>query len=176
MKTKKIYNDSETDTLIEEIIETINGSLYKGRVIEQCIGTYISIEDSTSKVVKLDISEVKSIKTLIADNKSELWRSIPLLDVISLDNGDEIKGFIEERVMGECLRIQDLQGTVKEIALYNIQKYGKIINPEFGCSASLNAPYINVNGKNVSTTSLNSLLTILLINLILSSSFGIILA
>lgn len=120
-----IYND------ILSVIVLKDGTEYRGKLLNQVLGESITIEDQDGFPFTVLMSNISSFTSDISRTEN-LFKQIPLLDVIVLKDDSMVTGFITSRVMGKYISIYSKeQQDELVVELAKIARYRKIENPDY---------------------------------------------
>lgn len=128
MKVQKtIDQDSYRD--IWDVVQQVDGSEWRGKVVEQVMGETMTIEmENASKTIPM--STISSIRSEISAGK-DVFTRVPLLDIIVKKDGSILTGYVSFRIMGKHILLQTKAKKEELIPLTDIECYRKIENPDF---------------------------------------------
>lgn len=132
IKTRKNEAFQKKNSGICDVVTLKNGKRFKGVITEQTIGVELKIKHEKNSVETIRFSDILSIHTEQVDSKANLWKLIPLLDKVELNDGSELTGFISSRMMGQSIIFVSQNSAVeRSIALKDIAKYRKVVNSQY---------------------------------------------
>ena len=127
---KHVENDSK-DGLID-VITLKTGEVYSGKVINQVIGSDLTLQ-APDTILDIKLSSIEKIEVKSEDRNefsTDMLVLIPLLDRIVLKDNSILEGFIISRIMGKSINIFTFaKGECVEIPLSYIDSYQKTQNP-----------------------------------------------
>lgn len=154
----KIVKDQPLDASygIQEIITLKNGLQYTGFINEQIIGKSIIFNSFDKSNISLSSADMISCRYEPINQDSSLWKQLPLLDVLEIDGGKMIEGFIVSKVMNQSITIKDRKNTDLTYNIEEVTKYRKTPNTDY-VPLSKELPdletYIKINDVDVDTVS-----------------------
>lgn len=117
---------------INDVVVLKNGYEFTGYVTEQILGFELRIRTLSNEIISVKFSDIASIRSKQVDKEKSLWKQLPLLDKIVLNDGSSVEGFIVSRTMGNSLTIITREdSTEKVVKLNDIAKYLKLPNAQY---------------------------------------------
>lgn len=136
---KVIIKEKRTPLMLTGVIDFVeltNNQVHEGQIVEQIPGKSIKILKSDGLVEAIDLLSVIKTKIIKLNPYQNLFEQVPLLDIIQLNNGKEIKGLIVERNIADreedCFLTVQYEDDAKEKILTKaVKEYRRIPNVNY---------------------------------------------
>lgn len=131
-KTTKTINPDDAERGIRDVVTLHDGRRFVGQVVEQVVGSELSVrlKDGSVRVVRL--KDVMGIASEPIDEAVSLWEQVPLLDRIEVEDEGSVEGFIVSRILQKQLTIVSRDNDIEQVVpIDKVVEYHKFVNPDF---------------------------------------------